>query len=446
MGTEPAEINLQLPVDDVELDINSAEIYNQAIDKLRAQVWVGLMLISLSILFILRYLRFRNGFTEPTPLGLALMLGFGAVLLGGLAATRTRYATYFQTLYIVAMHVNVPISLLYFGGAQGSGDINLFATIMVSCLYGLRRWMYVSFGISAATLLYVVYLDLVGMPLQPLVENTSQLASVKLVMFFVIVLFSFYLAMQFYRRLLDSYANFSAEQLHLNNTLRANAQQLQQGTQALQLSRQRIVTARAEERRRLRRDLHDGLGPTLAAQVFRVGAARNLYQTQPDKAAGFLREIEESVVGTIDDVKRLVDKLRPALLDRHGLNGAIRAHVQALHVPFSIELDLTEIPADLSAATEVAVWRIVQTALDNVAKHANATCCWLTVAATKSQLKLTIADNGVGMAAGTLEGVGLTSMHERTAELGGTLAVAARHPQGTVVAAQFPIHKAGGRA
>jgi len=98
----------------------------------------------------------------------------------------------------------------------------------------------------------------------------------------------------------------------------------------LQLSRQKIVTSREEERRRLRRDLHDGLGPTLAAQMFRVGAAQELLHKNPEKTAKILDDLQNGIEGTLGTIRQLVYELRPPLLDQFGLMGAIKDFVGPL--------------------------------------------------------------------------------------------------------------------
>ena len=214
-----------------------------------------------------------------------------------------------------------------------------------------------------------------------------------------------------------------------------NAVQL---THDLRRSRQHIVTAREEERRRLRRDLHDGLGPTLAAQVFRIGAARQLIERDPVKADQLLENLEMGMEETLADIRRLVYALRPPSLDQLGLTGAIRDYVRKYDTQFAIDLSLPEKLPAISAASEVAVFRIVQTALDNVAQHAGAACCELTLSIVGSDLILEIADDGVGISAEYQAGVGLTSMRERAEEPGGTFTIRPMQPNGTYLMARLP--------
>jgi signal transduction histidine kinase len=202
----------------------------------------------------------------------------------------------------------------------------------------------------------------------------------------------------------------------------------------LQRSRERLVTAREEERRRLRRDLHDGLGPALAAQTLKIGSARMIYPRDPITADALLAELERDMEASLADVRRLVYNLRPPALDELGLIGAIRDSIAQYRRRkgepevgrLSVSVDAPdELPA-LPAAVEVAAYRIVQEALTNVIRHAHAR-------------QLTILDDGTGLATSRRAGVGLASMRERAMELGGTWAVEALPASGTRVYAQLPV-------
>jgi signal transduction histidine kinase len=211
-------------------------------------------------------------------------------------------------------------------------------------------------------------------------------------------------------------------------------------TADLQRSRERLVAAREEERRRIRRDLHDGLGPALAGLTLKLDAARNLLARDPAAAAALLLELKTQTQTAIADIRRLVYDLRPPALDELGLVSAIREHaarniaVDGLRV--SVEAPETLPP--LPAAVEVAAYRIALEALTNVARHAQAKNC--TVALTiKEDLRLEIVDDGIGLPPSYHMGVGLTSMRERAAELGGTCAVGPGPRGGTRVAARLPL-------
>ena len=207
----------------------------------------------------------------------------------------------------------------------------------------------------------------------------------------------------------------------------------------LQHSRARLVAAREEERRRLRRDLHDGLGPSLAAIVLKLNAAR----TRHDEAtrARLLAEANEETRDAIGEVRRLVDDLRPPALDEVGLLGSIRQRAATLSMPGSGDLHIeVSGPADLPAlpaAVEVAAYRIATEALTNVVRHSGATRCLVAIA-VNGAFEVTVADNGRSRL-GTIPGVGWTSMRERAAELGGSCTITTRPEGGTVVRAVIPL-------
>jgi signal transduction histidine kinase len=221
------------------------------------------------------------------------------------------------------------------------------------------------------------------------------------------------------RRLLNDLARQAGVAIH---ALRLTAD--------LQRSRERLVSAREEERRRLRRDLHDGLGPQLAAQTLKLGAARSLYPRDPAAADALLAELETETEAALADVRRLVYNLRPPALDELGLAGAVReaatqygaggaakssGNAARLHISVAAPERLPPLPA----AVEVAAYRITQEALTNVVRHAGARSCQIRLS-LGGALEMEITDDGVGLPEDRHAGVGLTSMRERAVELGGT--------------------------
>jgi signal transduction histidine kinase len=214
-------------------------------------------------------------------------------------------------------------------------------------------------------------------------------------------------------------------------------------TAALQGSRERLVTLREEERRRLRRDLHDGLGPRLAALALKLETARNRLGSDP-LADRLLSELIAQTGAAVDDVRRLVYALRPQALDELGLLPALeeaaaaysRHEVGGLRV--RVEAPEEDLPP-LSAAVEVAAYRIVQEALTNVTRHARARTCVVRLGAAEAGwLTVEVEDDGEGLARPTRRGVGLLSMRERAEELGGSCLVEARPEGGTRVLARLP--------
>ena len=211
---------------------------------------------------------------------------------------------------------------------------------------------------------------------------------------------------------------------------------------ALQRSRERLVTAREEERRRIRRDLHDGLGPALAGVALGLDAVARLSADEPGRAAGLAAELKVEVQQSLGDVRRLVEDLRPPALDQLGLVGAVRQQARRLaERDPSLEVAVEAVGVvELPAAVEVAAYRIATEALRNVSQHAAARHCRVCLSLNGSGvLRLDVEDDGVGLAADRRIGVGLTAMHERAAELGGSCRAAAGASGGTRVAALLPV-------
>lgn len=200
-------------------------------------------------------------------------------------------------------------------------------------------------------------------------------------------------------------------------------------------SRQELVTTREEERRCLRRDLHDELGPTLAGLSMQLGTVRGLLPTDPILAAQRLIRLQEASDEALAHVRRVARGLRPPALDDRGLQGAVRHQAEALGLV--LRLDVGELPI-LPAAVEVAAYRIAVEALSNVARHAGTVHARVSLAADRGGLTVTVADDGSGLS-GSVTGVGLLAMRERADELGGSLSVAAEPGAGTVVTAVLPL-------
>jgi signal transduction histidine kinase len=215
---------------------------------------------------------------------------------------------------------------------------------------------------------------------------------------------------------------------------------LQHLTVSLQQARERLVTTREEERRRLRRDLHDGLGPALASLTFKVDAARNLLKTDSERTETLLAGVRQQAQDAISDIRRLVQNLRPPALDEFGLLSAL--HEQAAHYQhqgLELSFDIPSSLPPLPAAVEVAIYRIAQEALTNVARHAQAQHCLLHLSIDAGVLQLDISDDGQGIPAGHRIGVGLHTMHERASELGGSCTITRGTSGGTTIQARFPL-------
>jgi signal transduction histidine kinase len=212
---------------------------------------------------------------------------------------------------------------------------------------------------------------------------------------------------------------------------------------ALDVSRAGLVTAREEERRRLRRDLHDGLGPTLAGLTLGLDTARARSASQP-QLQELLGKLKAETQRAVADVRRIVYGLRPPALDEFGLVGSLREEVGRLQYEapsLTVSLDApAEGLADLPAAVEVACYRIVTEALTNVTRHAHATQCSVRLRLNHG-LDVNICDDGVGLPEGWRAGVGIASMRERVTELGGDLVIEPSLPHGTRINAHLPAQE-----
>jgi signal transduction histidine kinase len=214
----------------------------------------------------------------------------------------------------------------------------------------------------------------------------------------------------------------------------------------LQHSRERLVSAREEERRRLRRDLHDELAPTLAALALTAATARDRTTNDPT-ATALLEDLYVGLRSAVGDIRRLVYELRPPALDELGLVAAMRERAAAYNGSRQAELDGLQVTVvapeclpPLPAAVEVAAYRIVQEALMNVARHAQAHTCTIRLALADG-LQVEVSDDGVGLPETYRAGVGLASMRERALELGGRFRIERRNGVGTLLQAWLPLSK-----
>jgi two-component system, NarL family, sensor kinase len=207
-------------------------------------------------------------------------------------------------------------------------------------------------------------------------------------------------------------------------------------SERLQHSRAALVTAREEERRRLRRDLHDGVGAVLAGVRLQVETAQSLVS---DPAAGrLLRSAASGVATAVEDLRSITDDLRPAALDDLGLAAGLHALANRMSTPgTTIAVDV-QLDGALPAAAEVACYRIAGEALANAVRHSGAHRVTLRVEATPSWVSLQVEDDGVGLPEKVrADGLGLASMRQRAEEIGGRLGVTSTDT-GTLVHAELP--------
>jgi signal transduction histidine kinase len=209
-----------------------------------------------------------------------------------------------------------------------------------------------------------------------------------------------------------------------------------------------VLRAREEERRRLRHELHDSVGPILAGISLGLHAARRVMHTDVRQADQLVTHLEQELQAAIAEVRRLFETLRPPALDQLGLVSAIREHIDILATRMrtdedspqqvSFDLNVSGDLVSLPAIVEVAAYRIVCEALTNVARHSGARTCTVTLQRDKG-LRVEVIDDGVGFSGRPGRGLGLGSMRERAAELGGTFMIDAPARGGTRVVARLPI-------
>ncbi|TCC56417.1 hypothetical protein E0H73_32545 [Kribbella pittospori] len=210
----------------------------------------------------------------------------------------------------------------------------------------------------------------------------------------------------------------------------------------LAVERTRVTAATLAERDRLRRDLHDGLGPSLAGIALGLQAAGTAHRTRPDAVPDLLERTRAEAELAVGEIRRVLDGLRPTSLDLHGLEGAVRDTASSLGMgqPGGLAFDLqTDALPLLSPRVEEAAFRIVAESLTNVARHSAASHCTVRLNRSNGDLRVRVFDDGCGLAAGVGSGHGLDSMRQRAADIGGEVCVELAKPRGTLVTAVLPL-------
>jgi signal transduction histidine kinase len=208
----------------------------------------------------------------------------------------------------------------------------------------------------------------------------------------------------------------------------------------------RLVTAQEEERRSLARELHDAVGQALTAIKMGMGVALRGVETD-SRASAALGEARAIAESTLQNVRDLSQLLHPSMLDDFGLPEALAAHLRSFSKRTGIRAQFTHerMEERLSSDIEVCVYRIVQEALTNVARHSGASACTVALVRRDNVLKLTIEDDGRGIdtaaarAAGARRGLGLIGMRERAQALAGSFAIEDRAEGGTRVIVRLPV-------
>jgi signal transduction histidine kinase len=241
----------------------------------------------------------------------------------------------------------------------------------------------------------------------------------------------------------------TSELSHTNLELNREIKERKRAEADLRSLAAKVLKVQDEERRRIARDLHDGVGQTLAGALMAVAQARSSEGPLPAVCGSGLRQAEELLQHATREVRTVSHLLHPPLLDESGLMSAIRWYVEEFskRSRVSVNLELDEERNRLSQEVKTAVFRIIQEALTNVYRHSHAQAVWIDIKCDESSLLLRIKDDGKGIPAGMLSmapngktGVGLTSMRERSTLLGGTFRIQS-NGGGTTVSVTVPIQR-----
>lgn len=222
------------------------------------------------------------------------------------------------------------------------------------------------------------------------------------------------------------------------STVVATAVAVTRAAQEVEEARARLASARLEERRVIRREIHDGLGPSLAGLRLGVQGARNLLDSDPSAAAELLSALQDELDQRVADVRSLSHSLLPPVLDELGLAAALH-EMRARHAEdgLAVELSLGRLEG-LGLQLAAAAYGIISEAVTNVARHSATTRCVVQAGTSGGTLAITVEDDGLGIAPDARPGVGSRSMRERAEEQGGRLWVERPDGGGTRVCAEIP--------
>ncbi|RXZ72891.1 hypothetical protein ESP51_01275 [Agromyces albus] len=219
--------------------------------------------------------------------------------------------------------------------------------------------------------------------------------------------------------------------------------QLAEQLDELTASRERLVAAQDDERKRLERDLHDGIQQTLVAQIAGLRLARNRLQ-RAELTPEELTELQDQARETLTDLRELARGIHPPVLSDNGLVAAVESSVARFPIPLTVEADdgvrAERFPADV----ETTAYYVVREALANTAKHANATRASVELARSNGRLRIAISDDGRGIdtpSAAQASSGGLANIRDRVAALRGTVSVSGNDPSGTTVLVELPVRR-----
>ena len=222
------------------------------------------------------------------------------------------------------------------------------------------------------------------------------------------------------------------------------AEQLAAQLDELTASRERLVAAQDDERRRLERDLHDGIQQDVVAQIAGLRLARNRLQ-RGELTPVELEELQDQARATLTDLRELARGIHPPVLSDNGLVAAVESGVARFPIPLSVEADAAVRAERFPDDVETTAYYVVREALANTAKHANASRASVALARSDGHLRITISDDGCGIGAlapSAATSGGLANIRDRVAALRGTVRVTATEPSGTTLLVDLPVDRA----
>ena len=221
--------------------------------------------------------------------------------------------------------------------------------------------------------------------------------------------------------------------------------ELQESTRQLKELASGLETAREEERRQVARELHDELGQALTAMKFDLAWLAGQLEQKDETLSQKSKDISSQLNNLIKTVRRIAKQLRPGMLDDLGLGASIewQGHDFEKHSGVKCQLNLSDTSIDLDNEQKLALYRIFQEALTNIARYAEAKKVEVTLHQVGEFITLEIHDDGVGIKEGAISGMqslGLIGMRERTERLGGTFNINGQPGQGTTLRVTLPIN------
>ena len=234
----------------------------------------------------------------------------------------------------------------------------------------------------------------------------------------------------------DSSQSFNKVETSLLDTI---AQQAADKIQSRQLKTD-LISVRSDERKRLQQDLHDRLGPSLASVSMQLDVARNLVSSDPERAAQILQDLRGDTQSTVEEVRHILQDLRPSVIDELGLDGAIKAMVAERNGQQGVAIHYERLGNGgvISAEIETTLYQIVNEALLNVLKHAQASSAQIELNSAET-ITLSIEDDGIGLPSGNIQtGIGLASINRRVEKLGGQINLAPASAGGTALTVTLP--------